>query len=131
MYDFLRVEVSTDKKSGKVTLTQVGLTKKVLKILGMLDINNNINPAATITLGTDADGPPFDEPCGYASVVGMLICLSRNSRSDIQFAVNQCARLIHNPRRIHSESVNSICQFLVGTQGQVLAFDPNSDMKLY
>ena len=62
MYDFLRVEVSTDKNSVKVTLTQVGLTKKVLKTVGMLDIDNNINPAATITLGTDADGPPFYEP---------------------------------------------------------------------
>ena len=68
---------------------------------------------------------------GYASVVGMLICLSRNSRSDIQFAVHQCARLNHNPRSIHADSVKSICRFLVGTQGQVLAFDPNSDMKLY
>ena len=108
MYDFLRVEFSTDKKSGKVTLNQVGLTKKVLKILGMLDINNNINPAATITLGTDADGPPFDEPWGYDSVVGMLICISRNSRSDIHFAVHQCARFTHNPRSIHAESVKSI-----------------------
>ena len=93
MYDFLLVEVSTDKNSVKVTLTQVGLTKKVLKTVGMLDVNNNINPAATITLGTDADGPPFDEPWGYTSVVGMLICLSRNSRSDIQFAVHQCGMI--------------------------------------
>ena len=64
MYDLLRVEVSTDKKSGKVTLTQVGLTKKVLKTVGMLDINNHINPATTITLGTDTDVPPIDEPWG-------------------------------------------------------------------
>ena len=47
---------------GKVTLTQGGFTKKFLKTVGMLDINDNIHPAATIPLGTDYNGPPFDEP---------------------------------------------------------------------
>ena len=96
----------------------------------MLDINKKISPEATMPLGTDADGPPFDEPWEYASIVVMLMYLSRNSKPDIQFAVNHCARLTHNPSSINSEAVKSICRYLVGTQGQGLTFDPNSDMKL-
>ena len=63
VYDFLVVEVNTDKQSGKVTLTQLGLTKKVLKIVGMLDSNNTTPPEATIPLGKDADVTPFNETC--------------------------------------------------------------------
>ena len=56
--------------------------------------------------------------------------LSSNSRSDIQFSVPRCASFTHNPRKIHSGSVKRICRYLVRTQGQVLTFDHNSDMKL-
>ena len=44
-YDLLVVEVKTDKKSGKVTLTQVRLIKKVLNTVVMLGIYMNITPA--------------------------------------------------------------------------------------
>ena len=60
----------------------------------------------------------------------MLMYISRKSRPDIQFAVHHCSRSTHNPSRIHDESVNRICRYLVGNQGQGLTFDPNSDMKL-
>ena len=62
VYAFLVVEVETDNQSGKVTLTQRGLTKKVLNIVGMLDSNKNITPEETMPLGTYAYGNPFDEP---------------------------------------------------------------------
>ena len=59
---FLGFEVNSDKKSGKVALNQLGLTKKVLKTVGMLDSNKRITTEAIFPLGTDSDGPPFDEP---------------------------------------------------------------------
>ena len=62
VYDLWLVEVHTDKQSGKFALIQGGLTKKVLKTVGMLYNNNNNTPATTITLGKYADGPPLDEP---------------------------------------------------------------------
>ena len=43
-------------------MTQVGLTKKVLKIVVILAINNKTTPSAIIPLGTDTYGTPFDEP---------------------------------------------------------------------
>ena len=56
--------------------------------------------------------------------------LSSNSRLNIQFAVNQCTIFTHNTRRCHDEAVNRIYHYLVGTQGQGLTFDPNSDMEM-
>ena len=60
LYDFLVVEVNTDKQSGKFTLNQGGFTNKVLKTVGILYSNKKITPAATMPLVTDAHGPPFD-----------------------------------------------------------------------
>ena len=45
LYDLLGVDVTTDEQSGKVTLTQGLLTKKVMNIVVMLDINKNTTPA--------------------------------------------------------------------------------------
>ena len=56
--------------------------------------------------------------------------LSSNYRPDINFEVHQCARFTHNSSRNHTEAVNSICRYLVGTQGQGLTFEPNSDMNM-
>ena len=131
MYDFLVVEVKTGNQSGKFTLAHGGLTKKLMNTVVILDINNNITPVATIPLVTDDDRPPFDEPWDYSYVLEVLMYLSSNSRSDIQFVVNQCSRFTHNPSRSHYEAVKMIFCYLVGTHGQSFTFDPNSDMKLY
>ena len=50
VYALLGVEFKTDKNSGKVTLTQRGLTKKSIITVGMFDINKNITPAETMLL---------------------------------------------------------------------------------
>ena len=96
----------------------------------MSDGNNMATPAATMPLGTYTDEPPFDKTCEYDSVVGMLMYLSSNSRTDIQFSVQQCSRITHDPSKSHAEAVKRICHYLVRTQGQGLNFDLNSDMKL-
>ena len=83
-----------------------------------------------MSLITDADGTPFGELCEYDSVVGMLMYLSSNSRSDIHFVVHQCASFTHNPRKIHAGELKRIFRYLVVTQWHVLTFDHNSDMNL-
>ena len=102
----------------------------MLKTAGMLDINKEITPAATMPLVTDADGTPFDKPRKYDSVVGILMYLSRKYRPDIQFAVHQCSRCTHNPSSSHAESFKRICRYLVGKKRKGLTFGPNSYMKM-
>jgi hypothetical protein len=75
----------------------------VLRATGMQDSNRKHTLAATMPLGRDADGEVFHEDWEYASVVGMLIYLSSNSSPDIQFAVHQCARFTHSPKKSHGK----------------------------
>ena len=130
MYALLGVEVNTDNHSGKVTLTQGGFTKKVLNTEGMLYSNKKKTTEVIMPFVTDAEGPTFDKTCQYASVVVMLMYLYINPRLDIQFVVHHCARFIQNTRKSNTEIVKCICLYLVLTQGKVLTFTTNSDMKM-
>ena len=46
----------------------------------------------------------------------MLMYLSKNSRPDIAYDVNQCSRFIHNPKSSHVIGVKNILRYLRGTQ---------------
>ena len=102
----------------------------MLNTVGMLDTNKKITPAATTPLGIGDYGPPFDKPWEHAYFMGMLIYISRNYRTGVQFAVHQCANFTHNPRKIRVEAINNIFCFLVGTQGKGSSFDTNSDTEM-
>jgi Reverse transcriptase (RNA-dependent DNA polymerase) len=73
VYAFLGIQMVRDRATGKYTLTQEGLIKKVLRIVGMENCNSKKTPAGVTPLGTDAEGAPFSEDWQYASVVGMLL----------------------------------------------------------
>ena len=95
---FLGIQVTRDATTKRFTLTQTGLTDRIIAALGLQDANPNWTPTAQEALGSDKDGPPFKESWNYRSVVGMLLYLSNNSRPDIAFAVHQCARFSHSPK---------------------------------
>ncbi len=130
VYAFLGVELNRNEATGEVELRQKGLIEKILKTCGMQDCNKKATPCNKEPLGTDANGPRCQESWDYASVVGMLMYLCSNSRPDIQFAVHQCARFTHNPRRSHEQAILRICRYLRGTSDKGLMFKPTSDMKL-
>ena len=54
----------------------------------MEDANTVKTPAATTPLCADKDGELFSELWDYATIVGMPMFLSTNSRPDIAYAVN-------------------------------------------
>ena len=96
----------------------------------MEDCNTKMTPAELSPIGTDTDGEPFNESWNYATVVGMLMCLCSNSRPDIQYAVHQCARFNHCPRKSHADAIKRICRYLKGTQDQGLEFVPSDTFQL-
>ena len=55
----------------------------------------------------------------------MLLSLSSNSRSDIAFAVHQCARFLHTPKASHEKAVIRICRYLTGARDEGIVFRPN------
>jgi Reverse transcriptase (RNA-dependent DNA polymerase) len=113
--------------NGSFELTQSGLIEKIIKAVGLENANPNHVPA-TETLGSCKDEPPHDEEWSYPSVIGMLLYLAGNTRPDIAFAVNQCARFNHDPRKSHSKAVKTIVRYLVKTRTKGLIMKPNGKL---
>ena len=127
--DFLgiRIEKSANKS---FTLTQTGLINKVLKASGMEDSNTCPTPAAPTPLHIDNDGDPFEESWEYPEIVGMLMFLATNSRPDIAYAVNQCARFTHCPRASHATGVKRILRYLKGNKDKGMTLHPTGTPKI-
>ena len=64
------------------------------------------------------------------AVVGMLLYLASNTRPDIAFSVNQCARFSHRPKKYHEDAVKRIIRYLKGTQDKGLIFEPSGESTL-
>jgi hypothetical protein len=82
--------------------------KKILRTAKMTDRHPKRTPVSVATLESDPHGEACCENWDYALVFAMLIYLSSNSRPDIRFAVNQCARFMYAPRKKHEEAVKHI-----------------------
>jgi hypothetical protein len=87
-FTFLGVELKKHD-DGTVEFLQKALINKVLSSCNMLECNTKSTPANQTPLGSDVQGPAFDRSFDYASIVGMMMYLSSNSRPDIQFAVHR------------------------------------------
>ena len=129
IFAFLGVELHrTD--SGEVELRQRGLIDKILLTCGMKDCNTKSTPCNQTPLGTNLDGDTVTGKFEYASAVGMLMYLSSNSGPDIQYAVHQCARFTHFPKKTHEDAILRICRYLQGTKDKGLIFNPTEDLTL-
>ena len=53
--------INFERIGNKIKLTQAGLAKKVINYLNMSKATPRDTPAAVLNLGSDKDGPPFDE----------------------------------------------------------------------
>ena len=129
IYAFLGVEVDR-KSNGDVELRQRGLIDKILVTCGMVDCNTKSTPCNQVPLGSDPSGDPVTGKFEYASVVGMLMYLSSNSRPDIQYAVHQCARFTHFPKKSHEDAIHRLCRYLKGTKEKGLILKPSDDLTL-
>ena len=115
-------------KDGSIECTQSGLIQKTLKAAGMENCNPNAVPAIQVTLGTDEDGEPMDEPWNYRAICGMLLYLSTNTRPDLAFSVSQVCRFSSNPKKSHASAVKTILRYLKGTANKGLRIKPSLDM---
>ena len=129
VYAFLGVEV-VRLPNGIIELRQIGLINKVLAACGMATCHSKATPCNQTPLGTDPYGEPVTGKFDYASVVGMLMYLSSNSRPDIQYSVHQCARFTHFPKKSHEDAICRICRYLQGTKEKGLRFKPDNELKL-
>ena len=133
---FLGIDIRSSKTvENAIELLQIGLIDRILKVLG-LDGNNvkvRQEPASATPLGKEEEGLPRKEQWSYASVIGMMLYLASNSRPDIAFAVNQCARFTHCANIQDEISVKRIGLYLkaIRESGLLLQPKPNLSFKLY
>jgi hypothetical protein len=102
-------------QNNTIELLQTGLVDRVVIAMGLDGSNPKETPAEYGALPADKDGELCNEGFNYASIVGMLMYLS-HSRPDIGFALHQCARYTHNPRRLHELALKRIGRYLLGTR---------------
>ena len=117
--------------SGTLELIQPHLINRIIEtVFGKDECHAKATPTSGTPLHADVDGESCIEQWDYASVVGMLMYLSNNSRPDIAFAVHQCARFSFHPKRSHEEAIKRIVRYLKGTKENGLFFTPNKKFAL-
>ena len=118
------------QNDGSIELLQTGLIDRILKVTGLEDSSLKWTPAETTPLGKDPNGSMCVERWSYASVVGMMMYLASNSRPDIAFAVHQCARFAHAPKRSHEQALKRIARYLKATRDKGMILRPTEDLTL-
>jgi hypothetical protein len=128
---FLGVNIERDEKDpDKITLTQSGLAKRIVEALDVGHLPRKFTPADSKPLTKDIDGDPPDGRYNYASVIGMLQYLQGHSRPDITYAVSQCARFVHSPRRSHEIALEHLGRYLKFTSDKGLVLRPSGNIEL-
>jgi histone deacetylase 1/2 len=125
---FLGVHITRNPADATIKLTQKGLTQRIINALGVQDLPRVLTPALRQPLIADKDGDPAEGRFNYASVIGMLIYLTGHSRPDLQYAVSQCARYTHAPRKSHEEALLRIGRYLNGTSDEGLVLRPTPNL---
>ena len=118
--------------SPTITLTQEGLTKRIIESLGLCtSFSSRLDtPAETSALPKDVGGAPASGSFNYAAVVGMLLYLTGHSRPECAFAVHQCAHYTFCPTARHEQALKRIGRYLKGTMSKGLIMTPLADFSI-
>ena len=125
--DYLGVKMRYDA-DGRINMTQTHIIDSILADLGI--DRESRKPRDTPALSSkhltqDKDAPAHDRAWEYRSVIGKLNYLEKCTRPEIAYAVHQCARFLHCPKRSHSEAVERIGLYLLGTRDKGILIDPD------
>ncbi|KAI2512019.1 hypothetical protein MHU86_2307 [Fragilaria crotonensis] len=133
--DFLGVNIER-RIDGTIHLSQPHLIDQILEDLRLIGdkIKPKSTPAASFkVLMRHLESPRFDDSFNYRSVIGKLNYLEKATRSDISYAVHQCARFVSDPRKEHGDAVRWLGRYLYGTRdkGTILSPMSNKDLEVY
>ena len=133
--DFLGVNIDR-REDGTIHLSQPHLIDQILEDLRLKDdtVKIRTTPAASSKLLTrHSESQGFDNSFNYGSVIGKLNYLEKATRSDISYAVHQCARFVSDPKHEHGEAVRWLGRYLKGTRdkGTIMRPIPGKDLEVY
>ena len=126
---FLGIDLKKNE-DGTIELLQTGLIDRIITALGLDESKHKDTPTDVKPLGKDEKGEPRLEEWSYPSVIGMMLYLQNNSRPDITFAVNQCARFSRDPKKSHEAALKRIGRYLKGTRTQGMIIKPKMQLNL-
>ena len=123
----LGCKVEQDRQAGTVRLTQEKYCNDVLKRFQMHDCTPVSTPCEANMHLSDSDCPPLHErdPAvvrNYQQCVGACMYLTCFTRGDCSFAVNQCARFMHNPGPTHIAAIKRVLRYLAGTRDRGITY---------
>jgi hypothetical protein len=121
--DLLEIHFS-HQDNGELHMSQTGLIDAVTESAHIPKgrLKNTPTPATEI-LHADTEGLTRQESWNYPSVIGQLNYLAQNSRTDISFAVHQCARFSKEPRALLEKAVKRIDKPLMMKPNKNLLLD--------
>jgi Reverse transcriptase (RNA-dependent DNA polymerase) len=133
--DFLGVSIDR-RPDGTIHLSQPHLIDQILDDLRMkgTNVKSRSTPAASSKLLTrHSDSEPFDNSFNYRSLIGKLNYLEKATRSDIAYAVHQCARFVSDPKKEHGDAVRWLGRYLLGTRDKGTIMQPmtNKDLEVF
>jgi hypothetical protein len=133
--DFLGVNIDR-RGDGTIHLSQPHLIDQIIEDLRLNgeNVKEKATPAASSKLLTrHSKSRPFDNSLNYRSVIGKLNYLEKATRSDISYAVHQCARFVSDPKVEHGEAVRWLGRYLKGTRdkGTIMKPMPDRELEVY
>lgn len=124
----LGMEITRDRKSGLLFLSQHNYIQKVLKRFNMQDAESVSTPIAPHFKLSAKQCPSTDEDIEYmskvpySSAVGSLMYAMVCSRPDLSHAMSLVSRYMSNPGKEHWRAVQWIFRYLRGTADYCLKF---------
>jgi hypothetical protein len=124
----LCMEISRDRKSGLLFLSQHGYIQKVLHRFNMHDSKPVSTPIAPHFKLSSSQSPRTDSDfeyilkVPYSSVVGSLTYVMVCSRPNLSYAINLVSRYMTNLGKEHRNVVKWIFGYLQGTSNAYLQF---------
>ena len=76
-------------------------------------------------LNKSKEPPELYQSFNYRSVIGKMSYLEKGSRSELAYAIHQCARYSADPRKEHGDAVLWIGRYLLGTPRDGLILKPD------
>lgn len=124
----LGMNITRDRKSGKIWLNQTTYIQRILQKFGMSECKPVSTPFDPSNKLNDKMEPRSSEKSHkmnkipYREAIGSLLYAGQGTRPDITFIVNYLSRYMQNPGKGHWLAVKRVFRYLKGTTGAKLEF---------
>ena len=111
----LGMQISRDRKAGTLAISQEHYTKSILARFSMTGCNPVHTTGAGAGLSIDQPDELLLDPTGtelYQSITGSLMFLSQCTCYDITYSVNQLARAMSKPSKLHTTAAKHLLRYL-------------------